>query len=1145
MNNKHNKTKRAGAEKKPNTKLDTLLEKKGRRKKYYLFLILLSLLLSFAGLVLIKNYSGFASFGGEAGYIYEVNLYYEGNADMWSGLYGIALRFDAYPDDWQVALFGAQIKQQIFLFTCLQPGIKHEIYASLANKTDIDWDTLQPGTADDINTFLGLSSTDYFSATNMFTETINISVGPNSYVIPATYTLVYNSSNTTRYPIGILKDGLGNLVFVSPINDTIDFCYYGGACNYQMLLPVRNGSGHNETYNFFADPFDTCSAGELPEIIDFTEVTGRVTDSSTDNPIENALVVIGNYANYTNVNGYYVIRIPIDYYHIFALKSGYDTYHNTANFSQPNITYTHNIALSPKKIGDYTRPPSDNNEREVPTPALVEQPTVINAVAYLMSIAEINRKIRQGNFVQEVIYFLSVVEYGFDILFDIQGEVSEIIDMDLDYISLDSGNQKKLTLTIFGKGEPRILKGNLSIRGVINNTIPITIEILDKELLPVEALIINVLPYKQSVDQESDFRFRVNLNNLLTDQQYPIRLTYTIQDVEGNTTYWTDEENVFILTSITRIKSLKLPKEMVPGDYIITVSAEYLGLSSASTAIFEVVEPFYMYRLFGILPLWMIFLAFLIIAIFFIVFTIWKRQAKARKKYKMAVDFGDLPKMGPFSLFVGKVAETPRKTFFDMTQLKMHSIIAGSTGSGKSFTAQVMAEELLEKNVAVIVFDPTAQWTGMLRKCKDKAIIHSYKYFDMKQEEAKPFNGGLRQITNPFEEIELGKYIKPGEIQVFAINRLEPEDIEVFVSNTIRQVFRQNFGESKELKLVLVYDEVHRLLPKFGGSGIGFLQLERGLREFRKWGIGIMMISHVLNDFVDQIRANISTQIQMKTRDENDLERIRIKHGQNIFRSMVKTKVGTGLVVNADYNRGEPYFVEFRPIKHDLMRLSEEEIQKYNEYNKKVDQIEYEIQQLEELKQDTFNLNLEMKLLVKKLKEGSFHVVDIYLEEIDTELEKTWKKIKKKPKQKQIRLIDKKEIEKEIKKAEEERKIFLAKQEKENAKMSIVSAQNASPQKDPPEKEFSRKVDLSKALNFDNGASVQSLEELFDAISGMTDEVFTKHVNAKKNEVADWVGYALKNKSLANKIRQHSKRELMLEILKSFREQAEWFGEKK
>ena len=62
----------------------------------------------------------------------------------------------------------------------------------------------------------------------------------------------------------------------------------------------------------------------------------------------------------------------------------------------------------------------------------------------------------------------------------------------------------------------------------------------------------------------------------------------------------------------------------------------------------------------------------------------------------------------------------------------------------------------------------------------------------------------------------------------------------------------------------MVYDEVHRLLAKFGGTGHGILQLERACREFRKWGIGLVLISQMLGDFVENIHANIATEVQIR-----------------------------------------------------------------------------------------------------------------------------------------------------------------------------------------------------------------------------------------------------------------------------------------
>ena len=293
--------------------------------------------------------------------------------------------------------------------------------------------------------------------------------------------------------------------------------------------------------------------------------------------------------------------------------------------------------------------------------------------------------------------------------------------------------------------------------------------------------------------------------------------------------------------------------------------------------------PFYKYQVFG-LPLWEWGLFVLLLALMVMAYLLYKKKQEAKKKFHLKVEYDQLPKPGPRSAFVGKIAETDHRTYFDLEAFKTHTIDAGSTGGGKSFSAQGIIEEALIKGVAILVFDPTAQWSGMLRKCQDKSIMKLYPDFGMKLTEARAFNGNIRQITNPLEKINIRKYMKPGEIQIFAMHKMDPKDIDIFVANTIKEVFHSNFQESTELKLMLVYDEVHRLLPKFGGSGEGFLQIERGCREFRKWGIGIFLISQVLADFVGQIKANINTEIQMRTRDEGDLERIRVKYGEEVLR---------------------------------------------------------------------------------------------------------------------------------------------------------------------------------------------------------------------------------------------------------------------
>ena len=138
----------------------------------------------------------------------------------------------------------------------------------------------------------------------------------------------------------------------------------------------------------------------------------------------------------------------------------------------------------------------------------------------------------------------------------------------------------------------------------------------------------------------------------------------------------------------------------------------------------------------------------------------------------------NLPRAGPRAGFVGKIAETDIRAFIDMDKLQTHVLVAGSTGSGKSITAQDIAEEALIKNASVIVFDPTAQWTGFLRKCNEKVMLSRYDFFDMKKKDTKAFKGNIRILTDPDEAIDITKYIVPGEITVFSMHKLDVKDID-------------------------------------------------------------------------------------------------------------------------------------------------------------------------------------------------------------------------------------------------------------------------------------------------------------------------------------------------------------------------------
>jgi DNA helicase HerA-like ATPase len=206
-----------------------------------------------------------------------------------------------------------------------------------------------------------------------------------------------------------------------------------------------------------------------------------------------------------------------------------------------------------------------------------------------------------------------------------------------------------------------------------------------------------------------------------------------------------------------------------------------------------------------------------------------------------------------------------------------------------------------------------------------------------------------------------------------------------FVRRTVTSVFKAALGEEKELRLLLVYDEVHRLLPKYGGKG-GYIAIERACREFRKWGIGVFMISQVLMDFRGAIRANIATEIQLRTKYEGDIGRVKTKYGMDYASKVVKLTTGTALVQNPAYNEGKPYFIAFRPLLHDTGRLSDEEIEKYVKVQQTIEGLEKQIEAMKARKVDTTDIEIEINLAKDKMKAGQFAMAESYIDSLKARL---------------------------------------------------------------------------------------------------------------------------------------------------------------
>ncbi|MBN1502344.1 DUF87 domain-containing protein [Candidatus Woesearchaeota archaeon] len=1085
--------------------------------------VALLIVLSILSLLIVQDYVAYVGYHeAEAGQITELIVEEISPAWYWNGIYGIIIMAPSINSTWYVEASNAGMDNLNPIVQCLEPGIEHEVYASLVNSANISWNTITNASPEMVDTWLGIPLNHSTSAVNTFTETITVEVGNNTISnVPAVYTYQSTNWSSTVFAHGLLWDGT-NIIIVSKVTEGYPTGFNNNPLNYQMFVPVQINT--TPIYYIFSDPSDVCPAGE-GESVEKGTVYGWVTDNATGVPLENVMVFLGRDYDVTDQYGYYNVSEMAGDYKIVAIKMGYNNYVGNVTVIENNYT-NHNISMVQYQepltgtgpgVGTGVGPGQTRKTGEGPGigpgigPSIgpyLEKPEQMG-IDHFVSLDRLYKKIRLGNFFIEHLLIYSFRAEPARVNVDITGNVTEILEIDKTQFVIEQNQYDNVTITVFGS-KIGTFTGKIQVSGDFNDSLPVEIIVTDEDKLPVEALLMQLEVLSSRPYAGDKFKFRMNLHNLLVEEKYNVSLHYYIRGVESSTannTLYLGNDTVELLTATSLIKEVELPEDWEKGDYFLIVEAYYLDLYSQASTVFTIFEPIYMYSVFGIMPLWKLLLILLGLTLLILTVIIVRTRMEAKKRFHAKVEYNLLPKKGPRSIYIGKIAETERDTFFDMDKLTVHTIVAGSTGGGKTISAQVIVEECLMRDVSVVVFDPTAQWTGMLRKCSDEKMMSFYARFHLTKKDSRAFNGNIRAIKNPRERIDLMKYWKPGEIHVFTLSTLDPKDIDIFVANTVREVFHSNLQEFRGLRMLMVYDEVHRLLPKFGGSGEGFIQIERACREFRKWGIGVLLVSQVLADFVGQIKANINTEVQMKTRDEGDLKRIETKYGKAYIQELVKAPVGSGMVQNSAWNRGKPYYVTFRPILHSVKRLGDEELDKYNKYNNMVDDIDYQLEQLEQEGVDIFDLKLELKLARDKIKSGNFNMVDIYLEGLKPRVEKHWQTLGKKPQKREVELISEQELRESLQAAKQSREQF--------EKASDEGADVKEKKKEGP-LGFNQDVAPDKILKLSNGMLVINMKSLYDEIAAMKKEDFEQHVSQEKNDFSDWIRNAIKNIKLAD-----------------------------
>lgn len=547
-----------------------------------------------------------------------------------------------------------------------------------------------------------------------------------------------------------------------------------------------------------------------------------------------------------------------------------------------------------------------------------------------VSVNKIERTLNVGTSETAEITLKNLGTTAVELSLSINGTAAEVITYPTS-VKLEAGEEKSASLLIYGKQE-EVYNGNLYIKGTgISQTIPILIIVKGKA---EKLLDVNVNLDNNIVEPGNNLDFTVSIFNLGTLGRYDIDVLYEILNESANKTIVKKQEVLAIATSLSLSRELNIPADAPLGDYLLNVKVSYDNSTTIAKALFKIgKQPFtFPYIIREYLPVIMAFFLILFLSIIAWYYFVYLRQKLFEKKIaeikKNSIyifpDFKTLPR-SRFA-YVGVIGDTEVKTYLDHTQLNLHTLIAGGTGCGKTVAGMDVVEELLKKDYPVIVFDPVGQWTGFFRKCEDKAMKSKYHKFGLSGPRA--FNGRVIEIGDDTMNVDILHYMNANGLTILKLDKLTPKKADIFVEASLEKIYRARLAETTSLKYLLVLDEVHRLLPKYGGRK-AYVKLEQAVREFRKWGIGLLMISQVLTDFKGAIRGNIGTEIQMRSRYEGDIKRVRERHGSKYSKLISRLPVAVGMIESPGYNKGMPYFVEFRPILHSPIKLIDAEVKKY------------------------------------------------------------------------------------------------------------------------------------------------------------------------------------------------------------------------
>ncbi len=247
------------------------------------------------------------------------------------------------------------------------------------------------------------------------------------------------------------------------------------------------------------------------------------------------------------------------------------------------------------------------------------------------------------------------------------------------------------------------------------------------------------------------------------------------------------------------------------------------------------------------------------------------RGENVRKALKLSDD----PSTG---IYVGKLKGLDCKVWLPIKRLG-RIFIVGKPGSGKSYTAGVIIEELLKKGIPLLVIDVHSEYSSlkvMGDVTSEEFDVYPKSYAESVVEFGDPkINPGADVSLEALESANPEDLVVPGQCTIINLRGLLKEEQTSLVASLLERVF-QAVVEGRLRPFYCVLDEAHRFAGRERTRATDVVR--RFAQEGRKFGAGLIVITQRPQLLDTTVRGLVGTWIIHRLSDPNDM-RITLESG--------------------------------------------------------------------------------------------------------------------------------------------------------------------------------------------------------------------------------------------------------------------------